>query len=315
MLRKGLMIGKRNGRARVRGLLLCLGVLFAAGTPPGGSAAAEWKPCAQGIELRLTPEEPTQGNLVLAEVRSPFPLASLTGHWKNQRLRFWRAGNLANVQRALLGVDLDLPPGRSVLTLAARRDTGERFGCSVLLTVGKTEFVLERLQVPERFVKLSAADRARARRESERLRKLWTSASARALWQGGFRRPLEGVKAAGNFGRRRVLNDEPRSPHGGEDFSAPAGTPVRAAQRGRVVLAGQLFFSGNTVVLDHGLGLYTFYGHLQSLAVSEGEMVEAGARVGRVGATGRVTGAHLHWAVRLNAARVNPLDLPALLTR
>ncbi|MFQ5778826.1 MAG: M23 family metallopeptidase [Terriglobia bacterium] len=314
MARKSSMIGNRNGRTRVRGLLLCLGVFFAASTP-GGSAAAEWQPCAQGIELRLTPEQPTQGNLVLVEVRSPFPLASLRGRWKNQRLRFWRAGNPASIQRALLGVDLDLPPGRSVLTLAARRDTGERFGCSALLTVGKGEFALERLQVPERFVELSPADRARARREGERLRRLWTTASARALWQGGFRRPLEGVEAAGNFGRRRVLNDQPRSPHGGEDFRAPAGTPVHAAQGGRVVLADELFFSGNTVVLDHGLGLYTFYGHLESLGVKEREVVEAGALVGRVGATGRVTGAHLHWAVRLNAARVNPLDLPALLAR
>ena len=132
------------------------------------------------------------------------------------------------------------------------------------------------------------------------------------LWQGGFRRPLE-AEAAGNFGRRRILNDQPRASHSGEDYSAPAGTPVYAAQRGRVALADELFFSGKTVVLDHGLGLFTFYAHLQSITVEPGQVVEAGALLGRVGSTGRVTAAHLHWAARLNQARVNPRDLVALL--
>jgi murein DD-endopeptidase MepM/ murein hydrolase activator NlpD len=132
------------------------------------------------------------------------------------------------------------------------------------------------------------------------------------LWQRGFETPLPGYEASGSFGKRRIFNEKPRSPHSGEDISAPAGTPVRAPARGRVVLAKALFFLGNTVVLDHGFGLFSFYGHLSSIGVEPGTIVEGGEVLGKVGATGRVTGAHLHWGVRLGDARVNPMDLLTL---
>ena len=121
--------------------------------------------------------------------------------------------------------------------------------------------------------------------------------------------PLDGNKTGHNFGKRRVLNGKPMSPHTGLDISAPAGTPIHAAQRGRVVLADNLFFSGNTVIVDHGLGVYTFYGHMKSINVAEGDDVNAGAVVGKVGATGRATGPHLHWTLVVDGARVNPLGI------
>ena len=121
--------------------------------------------------------------------------------------------------------------------------------------------------------------------------------------------PLDGVRTGTNFGRRRILNGQPRSPHSGLDLSAPAGTPVRAPQRGQVAFASELFFAGNTVILDHGLGLFTLYGHLESISVSLGDVVEPGATLGRVGSTGRATGPHLHWGMSVNAARVNPLGI------
>ena len=102
-------------------------------------------------------------------------------------------------------------------------------------------------------------------------------------------------------------------PTPGVDFSAETGTAVIAPQRGRVVLASTLFFSGRTVILDHGLGLFSFYGHLSVLAVKAGHVVKAGDRLGAVGATGRATGPHLHWSVRIGGTRVNPLALVALL--
>lgn len=292
------------------GLLLLMSVtLPVAGVEVAGESPA----CANGVELRLSSQEAQQGSLLLVEIRSALPLAQLEAHWQGQRLRFWPAGNPEGVQRALLGIDLAQPAGRFPLTLSADGASGERLTCSVWLSVEEAKFATERLRVDRRFVELTPEDLERARREGERLRALWQEVTPERLWQGAFRLPLEGIESAGNFGRRRWLNQQPRSPHGGEDFSAPAGTPVRATERGRVVLAEALLFSGNTVVLDHGLGLYTFYGHLESIGVKEGELVEAGAVVGRVGATGRVTGAHLHWAVRLNATRVNPLDLVAVL--
>ena len=128
-----------------------------------------------------------------------------------------------------------------------------------------------------------------------------------------FRIPLDGVTTGTNFGRRRILNGNPGSPHGGVDLPGTTGTPVHVAQRGKVVLAEELFFSGNTVVVDHGLGIYTFYGHLSEIDVKVGDALEAGAVLGKVGATGRVTGPHLHWGLTVERARVNPLQLVSLL--
>jgi murein DD-endopeptidase MepM/ murein hydrolase activator NlpD len=153
----------------------------------------------------------------------------------------------------------------------------------------------------------------RAEEERQRLRAIFDQMVPERLWQGKFRVPLDGVTTGGNFGRRRILNGEPGSPHSGVDFPATSGTPVHAAQRGRVMLAEELFFSGNTVVLDHGLGIYTFYGHLSAMEVKVGDVVEAGAVIGNVGATGRVTGPHLHWGLTVARARVNPLEIVTLL--
>ena len=173
--------------------------------------------------------------------------------------------------------------------------------------MGPGDFEVKHLRVGKRYVELGARDQARVRREAARLESIFAGNSARA-WEGAFRQPVD-VPPSPNFGQRRILNGEPRSPHGGVDFGARAGTPVVAAARGRVALASSLFFSGRTVILDHGLGLFTFYGHLRSTLVRTGQVVEAGARVGEVGATGRATGPHLHWAVRLQGARVDPLAL------
>jgi murein DD-endopeptidase MepM/ murein hydrolase activator NlpD len=132
------------------------------------------------------------------------------------------------------------------------------------------------------------------------------------LWTGAFVRPVE-APANSAFGTRSILNGQPRSAHGGADFSSPAGTPVRAANAGRVMLAGDLYYTGGTVVIDHGLGVVSLFAHLSAIDAREGATVAAGEVVGRVGATGRVTGAHLHWTVRVGGARVDPLSLLAML--
>ena len=292
-----------------RVLPLCLGFLLA-----GPLAAADAIPCPRGVEVRLSSAEPAQGGLILLQVAGPVPLRNLQAAWMGQKLHFWREENPGVLYRALVGVDLAQEVGVFPLTLSAELEDGVRLACSALVSVEDGHFAVERLKVARGFVELSQKDRQRARRETRRLLGIFNRVTPERLWAGGFRLPLENIEASGNFGRRRILNDQLRSPHSGEDFPAPAGTPVRAAQRGRVVLADNFFFSGNTVVVDHGLGLYTFYGHLQSMAVKEDQVVEAREKLGRVGATGRVTGAHLHWAVRLNRQRVNPVDLPAVVS-
>lgn len=268
--------------------------------------------CGKKVELRLNPSRTSQGSLVLVEVRSASALAELKGKWLGQPLLFWRESNRENIHRALLGVDLKQRAGVFPLTLAARLESGARVSCGARISVRAGHFGVERLHVDRQFVELSLEDLARSQQEAEHLREIFAHVTPERLWEGSFHLPVDGVQAAGNFGRRRFLNGEPRLPHSGEDFPAPAGVPVHAPQRGRVVLAEPLFFSGNTVVIDHGLGLYTFYGHLESIAVKVGDTVEASMVLGRVGATGRVTAAHLHWAARVNEARVDPLQIVAL---
>jgi murein DD-endopeptidase MepM/ murein hydrolase activator NlpD len=125
-------------------------------------------------------------------------------------------------------------------------------------------------------------------------------------------RPVPG-EANSAFGTRSIFNGKPRNAHGGADFLSPGGTPIQAPNAGRIVLARNLYFSGNTVVIDHGLGLFSMLAHLSVIAAHEGDRVTAGQVIGKVGATGRVTGPHLHWAVRASGARVDPLAVLGLL--
>ena len=267
-------------------------------------------PCAEGVDLRVSTRDPTQGGVVLAEVASARPITEVRARWEDHELVFWEAS--AHSHRGLIGVDLESPTTSHPFAIEARLNTGERIGCSAQISVRDGRFLIERLSVAHKFVNLSAKDLARAREESEHLREIFSSFTPERLWKEAFRWPVQGIEPSGNFGKRRVLNGEARSPHSGVDLPAPKGTLVRAPARGRVRLAGNLFFSGNTVVLDHGLGLFTFYGHLDSVAVEPGQLVEPGDPLGTVGATGRVTGPHLHWAARLNEARVNPRELVEL---
>lgn len=279
---------------------------------PVRAIARDSHDCGHGVELRLSSPISSQGSILLVEMHSSKPVAELDAEWSGQKLIFWRDARDETTERALLAIDLEKPAGKYDLTLTMQVD-GENANCSVPVTVRTGRFAIERLRVAKQFVELSPADLERAGRERQRLRELYATVTSERLWQGSFRLPLEGVRKGGNFGRQRILNGEPGSPHSGVDFPAATGFPVHAAQRGRVVLAENLFFSGNTVLLDHGLGIYTLYGHFESTKVATGDLVEAGTILGGVGATGRVTGPHLHWGLSVNGARVNPLQIVTLL--
>jgi murein DD-endopeptidase MepM/ murein hydrolase activator NlpD len=279
-------------------LALLLRAIFA--LPIGGPLrVAE----CQDADVRLSRPDPVQGSIVLVEIAAG---GAVTATWKGRPVALWRAGAKAPF-RALIGVDLEQAPVAAPLIV---RSGGAE--CRIDLAVQAGDFPERHLTVARRYVEPSAKDLARAAREAERLEAIFTSTSPDRLWRGSFRLPIDGVEPSSSFGQRRVLNDERRSQHAGVDFGAPAGAPVHATQRGRVALASSLFWSGKTVVVDHGLGLYSFYGHLSAIAVREGQVVVKGTVLGRVGATGRATGPHLHWSARLGSARVNPLDLIAL---
>jgi murein DD-endopeptidase MepM/ murein hydrolase activator NlpD len=144
------------------------------------------------------------------------------------------------------------------------------------------------------------------------LAETWRSSVASRLWTTPFVRPVPQA-ANSAFGTRSIFNGKPRNAHGGADFLSPAGTPIHAPNTGRIIVARSLYYSGNTVIIDHGLGLFSMLAHLSRIDVQEGDVVTPNQTIGMVGATGRVTGPHLHWAVRAGEARVDPLSLLAVL--
>ena len=308
---------------------LLLALLALAPVPPCASAQGE-KPavkkapgpsltrCGKGVLLSVASPRAAQGSLVLAEVRSGDALASVKGSWNGHDVAFWEEEPLGpdgkkDRWRGLVGVDLEKEPGVYDLTAYVTEKDGTAVGCGAKVTVVVGHFPTEKLTVENQFVEPDPEQADRAKKEGARLRAIYDTATPDRLWNGKFRLPLDGSKTGGNFGRRRILNGTAHSPHAGVDFPAFTGTPVHASQAGQVVLAEPLFFSGNTVVVDHGLGIYTFYCHMSEIAVTAGERVDVGAVLGKVGATGRVTGPHLHWALSVNRARVNAVQLVTVL--
>jgi murein DD-endopeptidase MepM/ murein hydrolase activator NlpD len=169
-------------------------------------------------------------------------------------------------------------------------------------------FPEQRLQVESRYVAPPADVTRRIEEERERLLALWQGREPSPVALRPFRRPVPG-SPTGIFGERRFFNGEPRAPHPGLDLRATVGTPVLASGAGKVALAGDLYYTGGTVILDHGEGLFTVYAHLSAVEVEEGVRIDAGARVGLSGATGRVTGPHLHWGAKIGDVPVDPRAL------
>lgn len=203
---------------------------------------------------------------------------------------------------AVLGIALAATPGPA--TLQVQRG-GAADSETLRFEVAPYRYAEQRLKVAPGKVDLSKADLARYERERVHLAAVAATFSAAPPATLRLLQPTPGVRSS-SFGLRRTFNGQSRNPHSGMDIAAATGTPVVAAAAGRVIDTGDYFFNGNTVWIDHGAGLLTMYCHLSAIAVKPGDTVAAGDRIGAVGATGRVTGAHLHWSVSLNRAMVDP---------
>ncbi len=213
--------------------------------------------------------------------------------------------------RALVGIDLGVAAGRYPVTIDLRSGAHTAHATHELVVLPR-RFPTRTLQVDRAFVNPPASAAGRIAREARELQELWKHSTPEPQWPEGFVRPVPNA-ANSAFGTRSIYNGQRRSQHGGADFLSPLGTPVKAPNGARVVLARELYFLGNTVVLDHGQGLFSILAHLSMLAARQGDVVTAGQVVGEVGATGRVTGPHLHWAVRVAGSRIDPLSLVELL--
>ena len=214
--------------------------------------------------------------------------------WRSKTVPAFRSGE---GWVTILGVDLDTEPGEY------------HVDSEITINVVAKKFPTTRVSVDDKFVNLSRADVERSNRENHEVGVIYQRITTDLIPDEAFTIPIEGDTSGTNFGERRVFNGQPRAPHSGADLKASTGTPVHATNRGRVVMAKSLFFTGNTVIVDHGFGIYSLYAHLSQIDVKDGEMVKNGQVVGRAGATGRVTAPHLHWAMRVQGARVDPFSL------
>jgi hypothetical protein len=267
------------------------------------------KKCEDGISLKLSAASVAQGAVLQAEVAAAKALPQAAAEWDGKPSLLWTEEGTAKSLHGLIGIDLETVPGRYEWKVSWSDALGKSHTCGMFVTVRSGKFLTEHLKVEKQFVEPDPAQEKRAEVDREKLRVIYDAVTPQVLWKGKFRLPLAGVKSGGNFGRRRVLNGQPRSPHAGVDFPSPAGTPVYASQSGKVVLAEELYYSGNTIVIDHGFGIYTMYAHLSQMEVKPGQSVDRESQIGKVGATGRVTGPHLHWGLMIQHARVNAMGI------
>lgn len=279
--------------------------------PPVAAFAAQAAPrAASESSTRITLRSRTlrPGEVIVASIAAPAAIDLLTVTAFDKEWPAFRTGS--GRWRCLIGIDLDTAPGRYTITAAA--SAAPPFTTTRPITVVPRQFRVRTLRVAPDYVNPPPEIQERIVADNVLLGEVFAHPAPDPAWTGGFRRPVPG-RANSSFGTRSVFNGEPRSPHGGTDFLSPAGTPVRAPAGGRVVVARDLFFTGNTVVIDHGLGVFSTLAHLSRLDVHEGAPIDGGDVVGLVGATGRVTGPHLHWSLRVGGARVDPLSALALL--
>ncbi len=255
-----------------------------------------------------------QGQVLLVRVPLSEEATEVKGTFLERTIPFFReirtgepAGYLG-----LVGIDMQDAPGTYELAVTIKNGEQPAKRLSYHVLVSKEKFAVEHLKLPKDKVDLDDKTLARWKREQEQVRQALADNSALRLWHSSFVEPVNG-KRTGIFGSVRIMNGQPRNPHNGEDIGAPLGTDVAATNDGVVRLTVDHVFSGRGIFVDHGLGFYSMYFHLSEILVKDGDLVHAGQIIGKVGATGRATGPHLHWGVKLNGARVNPyalLELP-----
>jgi len=259
-----------------------------------------------------TPILARQGEVVRIPITIPAssaqPIETATCRWDGKPVACFKT---ETGWVAWVGIDLDHPEGTTPLRVAWQAGKAAGF-LTYPITVRPASFGSQTLTLPKDKDDLSAATLKRIEKEAELFAALWDSRdgqwSASPCWVEPFITPVSG-KPSRTFGRRRIINGLPRNSHTGEDIPAPPGTPVAATNAGVVALTGEFYFNGHSVVIDHGAGLLSMYFHLRDITVAFGERVARGTVVGHVGQSGRATGPHLHWGVRLGGARIDPFSL------
>jgi murein DD-endopeptidase MepM/ murein hydrolase activator NlpD len=254
--------------------------------------------------VSLTPANVEAGSPELIVISTP-NANSVSGEWLGKKLEFFHRGEK---WIALAGVDVEGAAGPSVLRITAEVDNGGPLDLSQTIEIHPAHYRTGALTVPPKFVEPGRDEQKVIAGDADVKAKVFASSAPEPLWRGSFHAPVL-AQPTDSFGTRRMFNGKLASIHKGMDFRAAKGTVVRASNSGVVVLARPLYYEGNCVIIDHGLGLYTVSMHFSRIDVHEGQRVSTGDKLGLSGATGRVTGPHLHWAVRWEGAYLDPAKL------
>ncbi len=268
------------------------------------------------VTVTWSPQQPKQGDVIHLVFKAAEKIVLKEARIGSKSVPLFVFPNQTGEWHGLLGVDPNpqrLAPGapgdyevKVQLASNSVSDTVEMVKMASIHIFPK-EFPKEHITLPSK-VQLSSKDLEQVRKDNTEISSLWPKVMPERFWQGPFIMPVEG-RPGSPFGVRRWINGEPRSPHTGMDIKVPEGTPIKAANHGQVALVGDYFFSGLSVFIDHGQGLYTMYFHFSEIKVKLGEKVSKGDVIGLAGMTGRASGPHLHWGVRLGGARVDPVAL------
>jgi murein DD-endopeptidase MepM/ murein hydrolase activator NlpD len=251
------------------------------------------------FHVEVVPDNVIPGDVFLLKLRSNNP-SSAEAVFRDNRVNFYPLDK--NYLIALVPVDVNTPPKKYKVTIKHGEEKQ-----IVIVTVRSHRFKTIKLTLPEEKVTLSPENQKRVAQETELLKSIWLQSNEK-LWDGDFSPPID-TEISEVFGIRRIMNEKRTSVHRGMDFRGETGTPVKAINSGTVVLADELFFGGNTLIVDHGMGLYSVYMHLSKFNISEGERVSKGQIIGFVGSSGRATGPHLHLSVKLYGISINPESL------
>lgn len=270
------------------------------------SADAARQEPAIALDVTTSARAMRPGEVILLTIHPSQPVIAVSGTAFNETLHPWPAD--ANAWSALAGIPLSTRPGSYTVALQAKTAEGRVGAARVPLTIAPGQFSSRRLTVDPQFVNPPASAMERIAAEAKAMADLFAHPTPDRVWRGAFRVPVPG-QSTSSFGRLSILNGESRSRHQGADFRAAEGTDVHAPNGGHIAIVADYYFSGNTVIIDHGAGLFSLFAHFSKVRVGQGAMVRTGDVLGEAGATGRVTGPHVHWAVRLNGASVDPLSL------
>ena len=272
------------------------------------SAQTRSAPTADAVKnIFWQPNDLVQGSPAFFTVEFVRPARRVAATWIGKTVTFFHTDN-PRIWYALAGADLEAQPGSYDLAISATLAGGRVVHSTKKIDVGAGTFGTGDVNVPENYVEPNAEEQRQIASDQKLKDRAFARDTPQPEWSGNFAPPVS-AKPTPSFGESRLLNEERTSTHRGTDYPVPEGTRVTAANSGTVVLATSLYYEGNCVILDHGLRFFTIYMHLKQIDVHEGDTVEKGQRLGLSGATGRVTGPHVHLGVRWNGANLDPVKL------